>query len=73
MDKDPLAEFEIFKIGRMKVIFPSDIREDELQFMAMMMYSYIHTAKFKSINPLWPIRERLEKAKEKASDGAGVS
>ena len=71
---DPLAGLEIFKIGRMKVIFPSDVTEDELQFMAMMMYSYIHTARYKSVNPsLWSIKERLEEMKKDKKNDAGVS
>lgn len=47
------------------MIFPTDLTEDELQFMAMMMYSYIHTAKYRSANPtLWSIKERIEKLRE---------
>lgn len=64
-------DLEVFKIGRMRIVFPSDITEDEFQFMAMIMYSYIQTVKYKGLHPnIW---NRLEKVDRRKVSDAGVT
>lgn len=63
---------EIFKIGRLKVSFPPDIQLEEIEFMSIILFSYIQSVRTKDSRP--PISVRLEKkAEEKERDDVGVS
>lgn len=62
-------QLEVFKIGRTRIVFPPDITEDELQFLSVIIFSYIQATRFKtsgnSIKP-WRIADRLEEKKKQA-------
>lgn len=63
-------QLEIFKIGRMRIIFPPDLTEDELQFASMILYSYIQNVRYKNSKE-WSVKERIEI--KKSDIQAGVS
>lgn len=66
-------QLEVFKIGRMRIVFPPDMTEDELQFASMVLFSYIQTTKYKNNSGhIWKIAERLEE-KKKNKEQVGVS
>lgn len=65
---DDPKEYEIFKIGRTRIFFPQDITEDELQFMSMIIFSYIQNTRYKNSKD-WSIKERLEVKKNEPQVG----
>lgn len=65
-DREEKDDFEVFKIGRMRVIFPPDLSDEELQLTSMILYSYIQTQKYKQTH------ENIWKRVEKPPDRLGI-
>jgi len=66
---DDFSKLEVFKIGRCRIMFPPDITEEEIKFLATVVYSYIQTVKFRGENPEVWLEGKREKNKTKEQAG----